>query len=394
MSVDFPVDWTTGFPEAEEPTRVEERSSQSSPGAWNEDLGKWGTDPWQLPGEGEPGPQCGEFYVDDVCTECGEPGFSAHKCGRRTCPECWGLWARDAAVRATARVQAFRHQQPPDYHRQVAHCVVSPPEGDCMNERAVWDWRKKAGNLANEKGMRGAAVIPHPWRPTDAARQLYNAVDPEVNIYVWIRNEAPADPQEYLYWSPHFHVIGVTTPDMEPAETGDAALWEFIRTVEPYTGPLDQESHNDLYGTFRYLLSHTGFPVDSQRQITTWIGDIANSVFVDNATESWQIDKPPESVQDLLERQIRVVAGDDPAVEDDAEGGDDNAKCDACGGMVIPVLDVTQFLRRNDPPPDVTDRMTTARDWRLGRREPPAGLKRPSNQADATKAFRKMTGGD
>lgn len=386
MSAYLPVDWTTGYPEADEESRVDERSRRSSPGAWDEDLGKWGADPWQLPGQGETGPRCGEIFVESVCTNCGEPGFAAHKCGRRTCPDCWGLWARDAAVRATSRVQAFRHVQPADYHRQVAHTVVSPPEGDCMNERGVWQWRKKAGELAKEKGIRGAAVIPHPWRPTSEAKQIYRAADPDVNLYVWIRNEAPADPQEYLYWSPHFHVIGVTTPDMDPAEDGDAALWEFIRTLAPYDGVTDEESHNDLYGLFRYLLSHTGFPAGSRKQITTWIGDLANSVFVDEATEDWQIQKPPELVQEGLERQILEVAGNTPAAAD-GDGDDDGIDCGECGGMAIDVLDVDAYLRRNEPPPDVVERMTVARDWRLGRVAPPAGAKGPQTHTDAQEAF-------
>jgi len=47
-------------------------------------------------------------------------------------------------------------------------------------------------------------------------------------------------------------------------------------------------------------------------------------------------------------------------------------------------------LRHNEPPPKVATRMEIAMEWRLGRREPPPGLKRPQTEEQAREAFEAM----
>jgi hypothetical protein len=374
-------------------SRVVERAERSAPGAWDEDLGRWGSDPWALPGEGERGPKCGEYYPEAVCDSCGEVEFGTHKCGRRSCPECWTKWAHEAAVRAAVRVQAFRYTQPNDYHRQAAHAVISPPEEAVRNEREFWEWRSRAAEIAKEKGFRGAAVIGHPWRVTQEAKDAYRAADPDRGIWVWLRREAD-DPHEHTYWSPHYHVIGATSADMTEAKESDPFAYKFIRSFGSFGGVRDSESHEEMYGAFRYLLSHTGFPEESTRQVMTWNGILANSVFVEDATEDWQHQKPSEGVMSALKREIEAVVGETEAEEEaeSADETDDNGPCpvEGCGGVLIDVFDVRQYLRHANPPPDVTRRMEAAREWRMGSRSPPPGLKHPRTEEDARDAFERM----
>jgi hypothetical protein len=376
------------------PSTVAARADRASPGAWNEDLGQWGSQTWNLPGMGESGPRCGEWYPESVCSECGHVDMMTHSCGRRTCSECWGMWAKEAAVRATERVQAWRYTQPDNHHRQVAHAVVSPEEGDVMNEREFFDGKSKAAEVAKEKGFRGFTIIAHPFRATEAAKAAYRAEDPDYGLWVWLRNDVE-NLREWVYWSPHYHIIGATSKDMEPAKDSDEWVYRFFRSVEAFDGIRDKESHKDLYGLFRYLLSHTGYPEGSTRQVTTWYGSLANSVFVEEATEEWQHQKPSEGVMSALEREIEEVAG--VSLEEDGDGGspeegDELGECpeEECDGLLIDVWDVRAFLNHNEVSAEVADRMMAAREWRLGERLPPPGLKKPRTEEAAREAFEAM----
>jgi len=379
-----------------EPSRSARRAERSSPGAWDEDLGRWGAGKWNLPGYGEKGPKCGKYYPEAVCDECGELDFGMHNCGRRSCPDCFGIWAKEAGVRATVRIQSFRHTQPDNHKRQAAHAVVAPPEGSIMNERQFYKGRKKASEIASEKGFRGFAIVAHPWRVKEWVKQDYRDAGPDVGLWVWLRNEfTETELRDRIYWSPHYHIIGATSAGMEPGNESDEWLYEFIRSFESYGGIRDTESHDDLYGGFRYLLSHTGYPEGSTKQAVTWYGDLANSVFVEDASEEWQIEKPSEGVRSALEREIEAMAG---VVQEDDEDGvqseetDDMGECpcDDCTGVLIDVFDVRAYLDHNDPPPEVADRMVTAYEWRVGDRLPPPGLKYPQTKEQAIEAFESL----
>lgn len=378
------------------PSTVAARGDRDGPGEWTEGLKPYGVTAWQLPGQGDRGAGCGEWYPEAVCETCGEPRFASRVCGARSCPDCWGVWAKESGVRATVRVQAYRYTQPNDWHRQAAHAIISPPEGEVRTEREYWEGRSKAAEMARSKGWRGFAVIPHPYRVTEEGKERFRAEDPEYGIWVWLRNDVEGM-SRYLKWSPHYHIVGATGADMEPARDGDEWVYHFRRSVESFDGVRDRESHEDVYGLFRYLLSHTGFPEGSTKQTVTWYGELANSVFVEDATEEWQNEKPSEGVLSALEREVEAVAG--PSTEDDEsdgeavpEEGDEVGECpvEECDGMLIDVFDVEMYLRHNDPPPGVAERMRVARDWRLGRVQPPPGMKKPRTREAAEEAYEEL----
>jgi len=377
--------------EPSEPSRATERAARSSPGAWSEGLSRYGSEPWKLPGFGESGPKCGVFSPGAVCDECGHVEYHTHQCGRRSCPDCWSLWAEKASVRATVRVQSFRYVH--DF-KQTAHATVSPPEGEIMTEREFYDGKKRAAEIVQEKGFRGFAIIAHPWRVTSGGKRLYRQEDPDTGIWVWLRqNHSESEIRELTYWSPHYHVIGATTRGMDPAKDGDEWNYVFHRSHKPMGGASDKEAHEDVYGNFRYLLSHTGWAEGETKQAITWYGDLANAVFVEDASEEWQIQKPSEGIQQAIQRHTEEVVG--VSVEEDEGAGDGedarddegDCPCDDCGGVLIDVLDVDRYLRHNEPPPDVARRMELCYDWRLGRVQPAPGLKFPKSEEDAQEAL-------
>ena len=376
-SVSIDVGFRVDGPELEPDT-----SDLPEPGEGDVTLGpRWGSERWDLPGFGESGPRCGEVLPTGVC-EHGHVDWGEHRCGRRTCPKCWGKWAREAAVRATTRIQAFRETQPDDWHRQVRHYVWSPEDGDVKNQREYWDGYGRAAEIAEEKGMRGFAVLGHPWRPTDAAKELFGLEKSdsfEFGMWKFLRDEVDeVVMRELIEFSPHYHVIGLTTEDMEGGRMSDDGVWAGIRSVERYDGRSDRESHEDLYGLFRYLLSHTGYPEGSTKQVTRWYGDLANNVFVDNATKEWQIQKPVEAAK-TIQREVEAIAGVEP--EGDGEGSNERDTCEheGCEAEVIEVDGLRQYLAENDPPDEVKHRMRAVREWRYsGLVGVQPGLKHPA----------------
>lgn len=369
-------------------SRVEERAEQA--GAWSEEQGinVFGDD-GVMPGMGASGSKCGDYYPEKTCTECGEPDFGQHRCGNRSCPDCWGMWAKEAAIRATVRIQAFRETQPDDYRRQVAHGFVSAPEGSIRTWREYFDGYAKAADLAKEKGMRGFAVIGHPWRLTEEAQELYReemGEEPDIGAWVWARNVYDGAVDELTYWSPHYHVIGATSADMEPGGKQDGEwFWQFKRSVERYE-LTEEPSYQDLYGLFRYLLSHTGYPEESTKQVTRWYGEMSYSTFGDD-------EKPNGGTMATIERMAEKAA--EP--EDAEEGGgeepeEDGERCssEGCDGVLIDTLEVPDFLMQADPPPEVREKMQLAYEWRMGWLVPPPGLQKPRSREEARETFEAM----
>jgi len=368
-----------------------------------------GGEKWLLPGGGDPGDSCQEWRPRSVCNQCGHVDLVTDHCDRWECPHCDTRVMNRFGVNASARVQAFRYQQPDNHLRQWAHATVELPEGDVTTKRQLFENRSEAADIAMEKGFRGCAVVAHSHRPTDLGKELYLAVvdrddegNPNIGFWVWLRNESAElnpDTSDLIEWSPHYHIIGPTSPGMSPGEESDPYLYHVIRfnKHELKGVTTSDDSHRELFGTFRYLASHIIQPEDCSRQMITWHGALANSVFVEDASEEWQHQKPSEGVRRSIKRRLKEIAG--PTVDDDESGDRDDSAGDLgdclrgdCEGVLIAVWDITEYLSHvdTDPPPKVLKTMRTCRDWAKGRIEPPAGLKNPSCESDARKALELM----
>lgn len=297
------------------------------------------------------------------------------------------MWAKEAAVGVTVRLQSYRYTQPDDWHRQLAHGVVSPPEETVNSvESFRREWRRSY-QLAHDKGFRGTVSIPHPWRLNEEGKERYREEqddEPEVGAWVWIRNECPEEWRELTKWSPHFHIVGFTTPDMDPGDPSadDGYVYHFVRSLERF-GLRREESYEDLYGTVRYLLSHTGFPESESFKSIRYAGCVSTASFSDQ-------DKPSKGVVSVIERMTEEVADFAPVEEEgegDQEDEEDLEDCGECGGRVIDVFDVPDYIDRAQPPPLVSEKMRLAYQWRRGLQLPP-GLQSPRSREDARRAWR------
>lgn len=343
----------------------------------------YGAEAWHSPGFGESHPDCGTYRVEGVCESCGETHVAPHQCGRRGCPDCWGIWAKETALSRTVRLQAVRCTSG---FKQAAHAVVSFDEpGNTVRE--YLDGRSQAAEVAREKGFVGFDVIAHPTRLTDEGKELVKDEQPNDDPrgdHVWLRDEYPGryhfgQPNSLLEWSPHYHIIGLTSPDMEPGAEQDPYVYQFFRSFERFDLH-DEDSYNDVYGAYRYLLSHVGLHEDRQFQAVVGYGRLSNTTYTEY--------EPTVGILRKIEEMAEKVAAHGLDREESparaGSGEDELGDCSECDdGVVINIFRVPDFLEQAQPPPDIRDRMVVAYEWRTGKIHPPPGARNPSTPEEA-----------
>lgn len=348
----------------------------------------YGADDWSFPGMSDPHPDCGNYRVEGVCENCGEPHFAPHQCGRRGCPNCAGIWMKQAAMKRTVRLQSVRYGAD---HKQVAHAVVSPSK-PTQSTREYLDGRSDAADVAKEKGFTDFDVIAHPCRVTDEGKEIYEKEqrdDDKRGIHVWLKHEYPdrytfGKDDSLLYWSPHYHIIGLTSADMEPAKESDEYVYKFIDSL-PAFRMNDKQSYESVYRVYRYLLSHAGIHEERQFNAVVGYGGVSNTAYKDH--------KPSDGVISRMERLVEEIAeemldDDDGSIERAGSDVDELGECEYCDdGIVINVFRAPEFIEQAQPPPDIRDRFIAAYEWRKGKIDPPPGLKRPQSEQDASEAF-------
>lgn len=368
------------------------------PGAWSEQEGldAYGdTSIWTLPGYGDSGDGCGEWFPRAFCDAHGHIDLGTHHCENRGCPRCWSLWSRNKAVAITRRLGTARYAAD-DGEKRAIHGYVSPPEGSVRTKREFYNGISEAYDLAQEKGVRGGVVIPHGYRPTQATKEAFRALSEYPGgIWKFIReNDQPW--RDQVYWSPHYHVLGwVGSNDVKPGDTDadDGWLWQNKRSLKPFT-LTGEDGYDDMVGVSRYLLSHVTVEAGENRQAYRWFGELSPASFSPEEAVS-------EGVLSAIERRAEEVAGG--AVEDDSGGAggsdsDESVACpvEECEGELIEIWDARAFLDQNGDAltQEERDRVEIAYEWAVGDVMPPPGLKHPTSEEDARETLAVLCGDD
>lgn len=356
-------------------------------GAWTEGSSGYAEGDWVLPGFGESHPECGEVVAGGVCDECGYVDWMASECGRRECPKCWSSsWRRSAARGAAERLAQFRAVAGEGIHRRTVHAVVSPPEGNIKSKQDVEALRSEAQEKAREHGVRGGVSVFHAFRATDEAKAAWGKAQDcgfEKGIWAWIRERE--EPRRWMYWSPHVHIIGLARDFQEATGEGE---WVVKNVGSLGEFHLREESgYEDMYRVLMYLLSHTTY--DETREnaapVLRYFGELSTSSFTNE-------EKPEPWVCDVIEEMLRRVSGVEEEREEEGEGGLEPCPCEECEGAVIDAHKIDRYLSypESEPPPEALARMRAVRDWVLGRRLPPPGLKHPRTEEEAEEALEAM----
>lgn len=370
-------------------------------GAWPENLeiSAYADSSMSIPGKGEPGKNCGEWYPQEFCDECGEPRLDVSRCEQRTCPRCWGAWARRRSEKIARRLGAARFvEDAADDGKRAVHAVVSPPEGEIRTLSDVSQGYRDAYGLAVEKGVRGGVVVFHGYRATDEAKLLFDVAkslgkwseDEDGKLWSFIRRKETRDERgigggtwrEMTYWSPHWHVLGLCRDfEADDPDSQDGWVARRIRSLEPFKLN-DLDGYGDMVGAAMYLLSHAVFETDSSKDCVRWFGQLATTKF--------QPDKElDEDTLETIEENARKAA------ESGEERGDTSPEpeeCEKCGSTSFsPIWDAGYALQDRGWCERIgreqQNRLLAAFEWAIGERLPPAGAKHPKTEADAQEAL-------
>lgn len=370
-------------------------------GAWPEDMETrfYAEGSMAIPGKGDPGANCGEWFPKEFCDECGEPHLGVSRCEQRTCPNCSGAWTRRRAEKITRRLAAARYAQPDGIERRAIHAVTSAPEGEIQSLRDVKQGYRDAYGLAKEMGVRGGVVIFHGFRVTEAAKSLYEAAkgsgdwDPDTDGKLWsfVRSRETRlergigegeDWRALTYWSPHWHILGLCedfaedTPDEQ-----DGWVARNIRSLESFSLTAD-EAYDDMVGAARYLLSHATFESGTSKDCVRWFGDLATTKFSPEEALS-------EGTLSVIERKAREAA---ESHEERGDGSEEDEECENCGSQSrSPIWEAGGALLDKSWCERIgreqQRKLQAAFEWAIGERPPPEGLKHPTTEEDAREAL-------
>ena len=374
-------DWTHIFDEDDEDDRDDRLDEE--PGRWQEvlDCSVYADSSMTIPGKGEPADSCGEWFPHEFCDSCGEPHFGKTHCENRECPDCYGIWTRDRAKGITERLAGGRYVEEPGIDRRAVHAVMSPPEGEIQSLNDVYSGFSDAYRLAEEKGVRGGVAVFHGFRVRKEIQEEYTAVDPDMGIWQWVREERPERWRSLTYWSPHYHIIGLCRDfEADDLEEQDGWVARRIRSLSPYEDLSDMEAYDDMVGAARYILSHATFEGDSQRDCVRWFGELATTNFRPEEQLS------EEALTAIEKRTEEAVGGVEEDVEDSES--EENEECEECGSRSrSPIWDAGDALQDRRWCERIgreqQQRLTAAFEWAIGEREPPPGMKHPRTEAEA-----------
>ena len=381
----------TEFTDMRPPEALSENSSsiESVRGQWSQELdfNVYADSSVTLPGKGESGKNCGQWYPQEFCDSCGEPQFGESRCLQRSCPECWRAWSKQRTVGIIERLQKARQAANSGLEKRAVHAVASPPAGEITTLRDIDNGFRTAYDKAEAAGIHGGTVIFHGFRVTEQAKQQWgietDSGDDGPKLWRWVR-EHDTHWRELTYWSPHFHIIGLG-PEVEPDDSDDWII-ERIRTLERYQ-MTDIESYRDIARAAMYVISHTTFESDTAKDSIRWYGSLATSKF---RAEKEISDGAIATIERKAAEAVERPTGEE--AEADSEG---TKECDVCGSTGFSsifeaggALMDTQWCERIGR--EQERRLKTAFEWAIGEIEPPPGLKNPTSEADAREAFKEL----
>lgn len=140
-----------------------------------------------------------------------------YSCHNYLCPDCFGSAAHQAAERIEDRVlgigSVLRLKGNDIKTRYPNHIIISPPVGAFQPSDNLSAWRGKIYKIASDIGIIGGALVFHPYRINkDILEQLrpLNKKGDSGGFWRLIHDNALGfhSWRDYVYWSPHFHIIG------------------------------------------------------------------------------------------------------------------------------------------------------------------------------------------
>lgn len=296
----------------------------------------------KIPGFGDPPNRCRPMKPVGFCEE-GHPVLGRSSCGTRYCPEHWRDWCEEAVINMVARLAAYRESRE-GWEKRMCHVVASPPARGRWGVRDVWDRRSDAYDVLEQAGVRGGAVITHPYRTTPEADMLYESAETDAGKWRFLRDLVDdlegddwEEMQRYTEASPHYHALAAVE-DVDGSRAPGDWVVENIRSFDRFHYQ-ETESYEDMVATAYYVLTHGA--VQQGRATTTYFGEVHPNAFdpeEELTAAKW------DRIQIEAERAVRGV--EEEREEDDALGthGPEECPVDGCEACVVDVSWLPEYL--------------------------------------------------
>lgn len=365
----------------QEPAEVEERA-----GAWPEEMevSFYADSAMTIPGMGERGANCGEYYPAEFCEVCGSVHAGVSRCQQRGCPDCWDTWTGNRTEAIVRRLTALRWTREAGVGRREVHAMASPPPGEITSLEDVKRYRRKAQDHLRAAGVEGGAMAFHGFRVKEEVVEMFEelkaagAVD--CGLWEYVR-ENDRGWRSQVYWSPHFHVIGLA-PEFEP-DRAEADGWVLKRlsTADILGSLRDRDAYTSVAKMARYILSHATFEPDGMRAVS-WFG----------AAHATQFDPEEElsaGALAVIERITEEIVGE--GAGDGALDEEPTCEEEECEGSLRPIWDANLYLGDrgwvNSIGREAEHRLAVAFEWALGEIHPPPGMRAPRSSEGFEEAF-------
>lgn len=323
----------------------------------------------RVPGFWEADESCENVKPTAFC-ESGHVQFGGESpCGTRTCPHHWLDWRKRAAANIVARLAAYRLAQSDGVDRRALHVVAAPEQDQRWTLNRFWQSRSESYEIVEEAGARGGVCLPHPYRTSDPADELYQGwlggeVAQERGRWRVIREYADDwdDMRAFTEVGPHFHHLapvrdldGDTVAGLEE-RTGwvvhnvrslapvyldeDEVPWRYRAETEKSAETVVQEGFEDMARLVMYLLSHAAVQPSvgeaiAERSTVTYWGEVHPNGF-----------DPQEEFTDREWDKIQRLAAEAVGHEFEEDGEADEDECwrGECEAVVVPLTDLSEYL--------------------------------------------------
>lgn len=222
-------------------------------------------------------PSCGFEIGYFECPSCGDPSRELWKknCSKAQCPICFSTWIkRRTKVSSERLIQVDKILRIP-----CKHVVLSPPDN--------WDG-KGLSKILKILGLRGGALVRHPWRFRDKETGL---------MIAW--KNADINPTSELaipsvaVRSLHFHILGFGFL-MQSDKFYELTGWIYKNK--------GTRKEKDIPRTMAYLISHAG--ICGRKQTVRWYGIIANNKLTVTRTQEYEAKRCPICDQEMDKYQF------------------------------------------------------------------------------------------
>lgn len=297
----------------------------------------------RIPGMREPPNRCRGLTPVGFCDR-GHTVLGRSSCGTRYCEDHWRDWCEDAVVSMVAQFAAYRWAVD-GAEARWHHLVASPPQDRRYSLRELWETRSDAYDALEAAGVRGGAVVVHPYRTNERGNNLYETAQAEGELeedtgrWKFLRETADDwdELTRYIEASPHYHAFGAA-PDVDSEAVPGDWIVERLQTAKGFYHIRDTEAYEDMVAPAYYVLTHAAD--QPGRQTTTYFGAVHSFNPEEELTASeWHV------IQKQAEKAVKEYP------EEDGEGSGPAAEecpVDGCEALVHDVMHLPELLEDDD----------------------------------------------